>query len=75
MQAVHDGAAPAHEALRLSVLVEAPTEAMLDILHRHPGVRQLFDNGWLHLVALQDGRMAQRYCPGGGWEEVSPPAP
>jgi uncharacterized protein YbcC (UPF0753/DUF2309 family) len=67
-QAVHDGARPAHEALRLSVLVEAPEAAVTDILARHAGVRALFDNGWLHLILLQDGRPARRYRPGLAWE-------
>ncbi len=70
-QAVHDGAALAHEPLRLSVLVEAPREAILDILSRHDDVRALFDNGWLHLFALEDGRMAARYRPGGQWENLA----
>lgn len=67
-QAIHSGDAPAHEALRLSVLVEAPTEAMTDILRKHDGVRQLFDNGWLHLFGLQDGQIAARYRPGLRWQ-------
>jgi uncharacterized protein YbcC (UPF0753/DUF2309 family) len=66
-QTVHDGAGLAHEPLRLSVLIEAPTAAMSDILARHPGVRDLFDNGWLHLLALEEGRIAARYRPGNTW--------
>ncbi len=68
LQAVHDGARPAHEALRLSVMVEAPVEAMTDILRRNDGVRALFDNGWLHLFALDQGRVAARYRAGLVWE-------
>ena len=70
VQTLHDGEKPAHEALRLSVLVEAPVEAITDILRRHDGVRQLFDNGWLHLLALKDGRTAARYRPGLAWETI-----
>lgn len=72
IQTVHDGTRPAHEALRLSVLVEAPTTAMSDILARHDGVRQLFDNGWLHLFALKNGQIAARYRPGLAWEVEIP---
>jgi hypothetical protein len=68
IQTVHDGERPAHEALRLSVMVEAPVEAMTEILRRHDDVRQLFDNGWLHLFALQDGLVAGRYRRGLVWE-------
>ncbi len=67
-QTVHDGERAAHTALRLSVLIEAPVEAITAVLRRHPGVQQLFDNGWLHLFALADGRIAARYRPGLVWE-------
>ncbi len=61
-QSVHDGDRLVHEPLRLSVCIEAPREAMTAILERHPDVRALFDNRWLHLFALDDaGRMAWRY--------------
>jgi hypothetical protein len=32
-------------------------------------VRALFDNGWLHLFAMDaEGRLAWRYRPGLAWE-------
>ncbi|WP_201155624.1 YbcC family protein, partial [Rhodobaculum claviforme] len=67
-QTVHDGAQLVHEPLRLSVLIEAPQPAMTAILDRHPQVRALFDNGWLHLFALEGGRIAARYRPGLSWQ-------
>ena len=67
-QSVHDGEKLVHEPLRLSVMIEAPVEAMSEILVRHDGVRALFDNGWLHLFALDDeGKMARRYTGGLQW--------
>ncbi|MEL6643472.1 MAG: DUF2309 domain-containing protein [Pseudomonadota bacterium] len=70
-QSVHDGENYIHEPLRLSVCIEAPVAAMTDILSRHDGVRDLFDNGWLHLFALDEqGRMSQRYAGGLQWEAV-----
>ena len=69
-QTVHDGAQLAHEPLRLSVLVEAPREAIIDVLARHDGVRALFDNGWLHLFVLQEGQIAARYRPGLIWDDM-----
>ncbi|MEI4231947.1 DUF2309 domain-containing protein [Roseovarius sp. D22-M7] len=66
-QSVHDGVRLAHDALRLTVMIEAPTEAITEVLRRHDGVRNLFDNGWLHLLALEDGRVAARYRPGLTW--------
>ncbi|WP_208348218.1 YbcC family protein [Pseudaestuariivita rosea] len=62
-QSVHDGETYQHDPLRLSVLIEAPRDAMNTILEKHPDVRELFDNGWLHLFAMdQDGHMAWRYA-------------
>lgn len=67
-QSVHDGSGYAHEPLRLTVCVEAPHDAINDILARHPGVCALFDNRWLHLFALdEDGHMALRYHGGLEW--------
>lgn len=62
-QSVHDGETLVHEPLRLSVCIEAPVEAMTAILEKHPNVRELFDNRWLHLFAMDEsGRLAQRYA-------------
>jgi uncharacterized protein YbcC (UPF0753/DUF2309 family) len=72
-QAVHDGTALVHEPLRLSVLIEAPRAQILKVLERHPEVRALFDNGWLHLFALEEGKVAARYLPGLAWAEEAAP--
>ena len=70
-QSVHDGAEFAHEPLRLSVYIEAPTEAVADVLARHKGVRDLFDNRWLHLFLMDsEGRIARRYVGDLEWETV-----
>ncbi|MTI04205.1 DUF2309 domain-containing protein [Roseibium denhamense] len=69
-QAVHDGEHLMHQPLRLSVMIEAPQEAILDVLERHPQVRELFDNGWLHLFTLKDGKVDARYKPGLNWAEA-----
>ncbi|MBB5885540.1 DUF2309 domain-containing protein [Xanthomonas sp. LMG 8992] len=75
-QSVHDGERLIHEPLRLSVLIEAPTDAITDILERHPQVRALFDNRWLLLFALDDeGRMASRYTGELRWESGHGDAP
>lgn len=69
-QAVHDGQERRHDPLRLSVLIEAPQEPMARILDRHPDLRALFDNGWVHLLALQDGRPVARWQKGRGFGPV-----
>ena len=71
-QSVHDGEGYAHEPLRLSVCIEAPRQAMTDVLSRHHTVRALFDNGWLHLFALDEaGRMAWRYAGDLQWAAMN----
>ncbi|MCB4455701.1 YbcC family protein [Leisingera sp. McT4-56] len=68
-QSVHDGEGLQHDPLRLSVVIEAPREAMTAVLERHAGVRELFDNRWLHLIAMDtEGRLAWRYSGGLRWE-------
>ncbi len=70
-QSVHDGENFVHEPLRLTVAVEAPKEAISDILKRNAQVRALFDNGWLHLFTLDEqGQMAWRYAGNLGWTDV-----
>ena len=70
-QSVHDGEKLVHEPLRLTVTVEAPKEAITDILQRHPQVSALFDNGWLALITIDDqGQLAWRYRNGGTWEKM-----
>jgi len=74
-QSVHDGENFVHEPLRLTVAVEAPKEAISDILKRHAQVRALFDNGWLHLFTLDEqGQMAWRYAGNLGWTDIRPGA-
>ena len=71
-QSVHDGERLVHDPLRLSVLVEAPREALTGILERHPSVRSLFDHRWLYLFALDErGRMAWRYAGDLTWEPTA----
>jgi uncharacterized protein YbcC (UPF0753/DUF2309 family) len=75
-QSVHDGTDFVHDPLRLSVCVEAPREAVSDILARHPQVQALFDNRWLHLFLLDgQGQIAERYTGDLGWEAFDNGAP
>jgi uncharacterized protein YbcC (UPF0753/DUF2309 family) len=67
-QSIHDGENFVHEPLRMTVAIEAPLDAITTVLERHPEVRKLFDNHWLHLFALDDrGRLAWRYAGDAGW--------
>lgn len=71
-QSVHDGKGLAHEPHRLSVVIEAPREAIADVLAKHAGVRDLFENGWLTLFVMdENGRLAWRYRRGLTWVAVA----
>ena len=48
-QSVHDGERWMHEPLRLTVIIDAPRQAIERVIGQHAVVRQLLDNGWLHL--------------------------
>jgi len=70
-QSVHDGESFVHEPMRLTAIVEAPIDMINGVLSKHPHVRALFDNGWLHLIAiLEDGRRLQRYDGDFTWVDV-----
>lgn len=66
-QSVHDGTQLIHEPLRLCIILRAPEHAVLDVLHRHPQVRALFDNGWLSLVLMDDAGVLSRRYDAGVW--------
>ncbi|MEO1240954.1 MAG: DUF2309 domain-containing protein [Pseudomonadota bacterium] len=71
MQSVHDGANPVHEPLRLCATIEAPIERINAVLEKHQHVRDLFDNNWLHLVAVSDeGRTFKRYDGDLIWTDI-----
>jgi hypothetical protein len=71
MQSVHDGTRFVHEPMRLSVLIEAPLEAMTEVLRTSETVRNLVDNQWLHLFAIaDDGRVSHRYKPDASWQPL-----
>jgi uncharacterized protein len=71
-QSVHDGDRFIHDPLRLSVCIEAPIDAMTEILSRHEDVKALFDNKWLSLHSLDEtGQIAHRYIGDLKWEAWS----
>jgi uncharacterized protein len=71
-QSLHDGTRLMHEPLRPTVIVEAPTAAMSEVIARHPDLRALLDNGWITLFAMDaDGAIVSRYGAGGSWGELS----
>jgi uncharacterized protein YbcC (UPF0753/DUF2309 family) len=71
-QSVHDGARFVHEPLRLNVFIEAPEDALDAVIGKHPGVRQLVDNGWVNLFRIDDdGRTIRRYAGDLKWKAAA----
>ncbi len=60
LQSLHDGRDFVHEPLRLTAVIAAPTAAIDAVLAAHEGIRDLVDNGWVHLFALDDDGTVQR---------------
>ncbi|MCZ8251642.1 MAG: DUF2309 domain-containing protein [Hylemonella sp.] len=67
-QSLHDGQRWVHEPLRLTVVIDAPGSAIEAVIGKHAVVRQLLDNGWLHLWRY-DGDQLLRYASG-RWQEL-----
>jgi hypothetical protein len=64
-QSVHDGQTFRHEPLRLSVFLEAPTERIDDVLRRNELVRQLVENQWVRVLAIDpESGDIRRLCDG-----------
>jgi hypothetical protein len=70
-QSVHDGHRLMHEPLRLSVFVAAPLAAIDEVIRASPAVRELVENRWLYLFAMDDdGRVTHRRAHGLHWEAL-----
>jgi uncharacterized protein YbcC (UPF0753/DUF2309 family) len=71
-QSVHDGRRFAHEPLRLNVFIAAPREAINAAITKNQTVRDLVDNKWLHLFAVEeDGSTTHRYRRTLSWEALA----
>lgn len=68
-QSLHDGTRWMHEPLRLTVIIDAPQHAIDQVIERHAVVKQLLDNGWLHLWRFEGAGLA-RYLEG-GWQALA----
>ena len=69
MQSLHDGEKWVHEPLRLQVFVEAPQARIDEVLAAHPQVRQLVENQWIHLIAMEGEAFHERR-PEGCWRRM-----
>ncbi len=67
MQSLHDGETWRHEPLRLAAFVEAPAEAIDEIVAGNEGLRHLVDNRWLTLLRIADDGTVSRRRAHGEW--------
>ncbi|MBC7547295.1 MAG: DUF2309 family protein, partial [Polaromonas sp.] len=67
-QSLHDGERWVHEPLRLTVVIDAPQQAIEGVIGKHAVVQQLLDNGWLQLWRFDQAQLL-RYALG-GWHPL-----
>ncbi|MFQ5587835.1 MAG: DUF2309 domain-containing protein [Nitrospiria bacterium] len=67
-QSLFTGETPYHEPMRLFTLIQAPRDRIQNIISRHRVLQEHFNHQWVHLAALEKGRI-YRYIPGGTWRE------
>jgi uncharacterized protein YbcC (UPF0753/DUF2309 family) len=70
-QSLHDGRRWVHEPLRLTVVIDAPRDAIEAVIAKHAVVRQLLDNGWLHLWRYEGGGLL-RHAAGDWLPAITP---
>ncbi len=68
-QSLHDGERWMHEPLRLTVIIDAPHATIEAVIRKHAVVKQLLDNGWLHLWRFEQAGL-ERYAHS-VWSRVS----
>jgi uncharacterized protein YbcC (UPF0753/DUF2309 family) len=69
-QSLHDGENYLHEPLRLLAVIAAPRDAIEQIVARHQLVSDLLSNGWVQLIAVDDG-VYYRYTEQRSWDALS----
>lgn len=70
-QSVHDGERLIHEPVRLSVVIEAPIEAINAVIAKRKEVRDLVEHQWLHLFAVDETGVLYQYWGGFTWTSFS----
>ena len=53
------------------MIIEAPVDEMSKILDKHESIRQLCDNQWIYLFAMnEEGKVAYKYIGNLEWELI-----
>ena len=67
-QAVHDGEHFQHEPNRLSVIINAPMDAITDIVEKHIHLKQLVENEWIFVKHMSNaGKITHELNSKNGW--------
>ncbi|MEZ4490030.1 MAG: DUF2309 domain-containing protein [Cyanobacteriota/Melainabacteria group bacterium] len=71
-QSMMNGENVYHEPLRLLVVIEAPRDRIESLFDQNATLKQLRDNEWIHLMAVDydSDETFYRYRPEAGWEPV-----
>jgi uncharacterized protein YbcC (UPF0753/DUF2309 family) len=72
LQSLHDGEQWVHPPLRLAALIEASRPAIDRVLEKHPKVRELVENEWLHLFQIDSTDRALFARRNGEWTPGPP---
>ncbi|AKS23930.1 MAG: uncharacterized protein C75L2_00380165 [Leptospirillum sp. Group II 'C75'] len=72
IQSLHDGHRWIHEPLRLNVVIEAPQEAIDDVIARHTLVRDLIENEWLFFFRIGEDQSVYQRKTNRTWEKMCP---
>lgn len=71
MQSLHDGRRWIHEPIRLNVVIEAPQEAIDEVIGGHALVRNLIENEWIFFFRIDDDGSLFRRASGGSWLKMN----
>lgn len=68
-QSLHNGTEYQHKPLRLQAVIAAPRSAIDNIVAKHSLLDDLLGNAWLHLIAIEDGKL-YRYSASSDWQII-----
>ncbi|HCS52407.1 DUF2309 domain-containing protein [Rubinisphaera sp.] len=68
-QSIHDGQNYQHYPQRLLSVIAAPKMMIDKVIQKHENVSDLLANGWLNLIAFEDGKYFQ-YSQDHTWSEI-----
>lgn len=68
-QSLHDGHDYRHHPQRLLSVIAAPKMMIDKVIQKHENISNLLVNGWLNLVAIEDGEYFQ-YSQDHTWSEI-----